>query len=186
MRHRRNQSKQCSLGVVIQRSSHPLFCTHLLTSTSLHASNASNMANSILLHEERFPSKTNRSVNAFDEEIHTGHLIGGEARLVSLAHVLKFGRARAPGRASKLCWAEPRLLTFGCHNTTAPTRYILPSSTFYLSRGFLWIDADIAAKRWLLLRARRRPRCWCRRCRFPPSATLGRPPTMLVPSIGMH
>lgn len=50
------------------------------------------MANSILLHEERFPSQTNRNVNAYGETIHTGHLLnfGDEPRLVSFTHVLTF------------------------------------------------------------------------------------------------
>jgi hypothetical protein len=53
------------------------------------------MANSILLHEERFPSKPDRKVNAFGEPIHTSHLLhfGNEARLVSFTHVLDFRRA---------------------------------------------------------------------------------------------
>jgi hypothetical protein len=53
------------------------------------------MANSILLHEERFPSKTDPEVNAFGEPIRTGHLLnlGNESRLVSFTHVLDFRRA---------------------------------------------------------------------------------------------
>jgi hypothetical protein len=85
---RRHQSKSRALASCY-KVKYPLFYTCTLQPHST-ASNASNMANSILLHEERFPSKTNWRVNAFNEEIHTGHLVGNEARLlVSFTHVLQ-------------------------------------------------------------------------------------------------
>ena len=84
--HRCNQSnQQKALAVCVCYKVTASLVSHSsahFTSTSTPPSNASNMANSILLHEERFPSKTDRSVNAFHEEIHTGHLVGSEARLL--------------------------------------------------------------------------------------------------------
>ena len=77
------------------RAQYPLFALPNPPLLPSCTSNAYTMANSILLHEERFPSKTDGKVNAFGEPIHTGHLLnlGNEGRLVSFTHVLEFQRA---------------------------------------------------------------------------------------------